>query len=447
METEEVVMSIATIMGYYIFAMLVLIFSGMPIAFALGVISIGSVLLGIGPHMLPAFGEVFWTSITDFTISAIPLFIFMGYLFFESGLSTRIYRNIAPLMNRLLPGGLMHTNIVVGAFFAACTGSSIASTATIGTVALPEMEKRGYQKDIALGSVAAGGTLGILIPPSITLLVYGVMTNTSIGKLFMGGVIPGIILSFAYMVYICVRVALNPSIVPRGGNVEEEQIPWKKCLLNFLQAWPVFVIITGIMGSIYTGFATATESAAIGCFCVFVLAVAYRGLTFTKIKKSIEGGLCTSCMVMFIYLSAKLLGIYLSNAMIPMKLADVVLSLTSSRVLVLSLVILMYLVMGCLMDSLAAITMTIPMTYPIVVTACGFDPVWFGVLLTMLVECGMLTPPVGLGVFVLQSLRPNYPVALIYRGCFPFFLVVMVVILTLSVFPKLVLFLPNLMNF
>jgi tripartite ATP-independent transporter DctM subunit len=204
----------------YVFALVVLIFSGMPISFALGVISIGSVMVGIGPHLLPAFAEVFWSSITDFTLSAIPLFIFMGYLFFEPGLSTKIYRNISPLVSRFLPGGLMHTNIVVGAFFAACTGSSIASTATIGTVALPEMEKRGYRKDIAAGSVAAGGTLGILIPPSITLLVYGVMTDTSIGKLFMGGVIPGIIL------FDCVhdpnwnKGFLNPSIIDQSKRAK-----------------------------------------------------------------------------------------------------------------------------------------------------------------------------------------------------------------------------------
>jgi C4-dicarboxylate transporter DctM subunit len=440
-------MGLVPAISIYIFLLVLLIFSGMPIAFALGVISIGSVIVGIGPQLLPAFAEVFWSSITDFPLSAIPLFIFMGYLFFEVGLSRKIYRNISPLISRLLPGGLMHTNSVVGAFFAACTGSSIASTATIGTVALPEMESRGYRRDIAAGSVAAGGTLGILIPPSITLLVYGVMTNSSIGKLFMGGVLPGIFLSIAYMVHIAVRVALNPSIIDKSQAGEEERLPWRRCFLNFLGVWPVLIIIIGIMGSIYTGYATPTEAAAIGCLFVFTLAAIHRMISMDALKRSVEGGLRTSCMVLFIYISAKLLGIYLSNAMIPMQLADFVLSVTSSPMVVFLLVFAMYLAMGMLMDSLAAITMTIPMTYPIIVTACGFDPIWYGVLMTMFVECGMLTPPVGLGIFVLQSLRPNYPTALIYKACLPFFYTAMIVIILLIIFPKIVLLLPSMMKF
>ena len=424
----------------YVAILIFLIFFGLPIVFALGIVSVGSLYFA-NPALILALGQLTWDGLTSFVLGAIPMFIFMGYLLFESGLSKRIYDGIYPLLDRLLPGGLLHSNIVVGAAFAACSGSSLASCATIGTVALPEMEKRGYDRSIAAGSVAAGGTLGILIPPSLSLIVFGAMTDQSIGQLFLGGVIPGILLTAAYMIYIAVRVRLSPHLVSDGMKVEKAS--WSACFAALGQTWTVVVLFVGVMGSIYAGIATPTESAAIGCVLTFVIAISYRLLSREVLARALAGSVKTTSMVMCIFWAAKLMGIYLTYDQITAQLSAMVLDLGLSPYLNLLVLIVFYLVLGMLMDGLAAMVMTLPLTFPIVMSL-GFDPIWYGVLLTMLIEAGLLTPPVVMNLFILQGLRPDYPFGVLVRGAMPFFLVLLLVIAVIVVFPDLVTYLPRL---
>ncbi|MDP6573644.1 MAG: TRAP transporter large permease subunit [Rhodospirillales bacterium] len=432
-------MELLITVSVYIAILVALIFAGVPIAFALGAVATGSLYFA-DPRLALALGQITWDGLTSFVLCAIPLFIFMGYLLFEAGLSARIYAGIYPLLDRLLPGGLLHSNIVVGAAFAACSGSSLASCATIGTVAIPEMEKRGYQRGIATGSVAAGGTLGILIPPSISLIIYGAMTDQSVGQLFVGGIIPGIILTFTYMGYIAVRIQIQPHLVM--GGVEVEKLPWSQCLRATLGAWPVAALFVGVMGSIYMGIATPTEAAAIGCALTLMIAGGYRLLTRDVMKRALIGSVKTSTMVLCIFWGAKLMGIYLTYQQITAKLAHMVLSQGLSPFAVLMLVVVLYLVLGMLMDALAAMVMTLPLTFPIVM-ALGYDPIWYGVLLTMLIEGGMLTPPVGMNLFILQGLRPEYPFIDLIKGAAPFFLMLVLVIFVVIAFPELITFLPQ----
>lgn len=424
----------------YLACLLALIFSGTPIAFALGLIAVGSVWLGYGSSLMPALGMVAWDGLASFVLVAIPLFIFMGFVLFESGMSTRIYAGIFPLLDRMIPGGLLHTNIVVGAVFAACSGSSVASTATIGSVALPEMESRGYTIKIAAGSVAAGGTLGVLIPPSIVMIIYGAMTRTSISKLFIGGIIPGIILALSYMFYIFLRIKIQPQIIHSEKQIEK--LPWSKCIIEVLKIWPTLILITGVLGSIYLGIGTPSEAAAIGCSLAVILTACYGKLKWPVLVKSFQGAVKTTSMLLFIYLGANMMGIYLSNSGMTISIARWVTGLDLPPLATFCGIGIMYLILGMIMDGLAAIVITLPITFPIV-TKLGFDPIWFGVVLTMFGECSLLTPPVGMNLFILQGLRPKYPFSKIIRGSFPFFLVLLLVIILMIAFPDIILFLPR----
>lgn len=433
-------MSTPIILSVYVLALVSLIFAGMPVAFALGLVAVGSIYLS-EPTLAAAIGPVTWDGLSNFVLSAIPLFILMGYLLFESKLSTRIYAGIYPLMDRLFPGGLLHTNIVGGAAFAACSGSSIANCATIGTVALPEMEARGYARSIAAGSVAAGGTLGVLIPPSIVLIVYGVMTDQSIGQLFLGGIIPGLVLTLAYMAYIGLRVHLQPALIASGKSIEV--CSWNDCFRSLGAVWPAAALFIGVMGSIYTGVATPTEAAAVGCAITLLIAGGTGLLNREVLGRALAGTVKTTGMVMMIYWAAKLMGIYLTFGQVTTNLSNAVMSTGWSPLWILFSIAAFYLILGMLMDGLAAMVITLPLTYPIMMSL-GFDPIWYGIFLTMLIEAGLLTPPVGMNLFILKGLRPEYPFGELIRGVMPFFYVLLLVILSLVAFPGLVTFLPRL---
>jgi C4-dicarboxylate transporter, DctM subunit len=424
----------------YVAALVLLIFSGMPIAFGLGILAVGSLFLTFGTDMAMSLAFIAWGSLANFIIVSIPLFVFMGYLLFETGLSKLIYAGIYPLLDRMLPGGLLHSNIVIGAAFAACSGSSLASCATIGSVALPEMEMRGYDRKVAVGSVAAGSTLGILIPPSITLIIFGIMTEVSIGKLFLGGIIPGLVLVAAYMTYIALRIKIDPNLIRKESEAARKPT-WGEAIASLIKIWPVIILIMGVLGSIYTGIATPTEAAAIGCALVLLLAVMHGLMNWAAIERAIKKTIGTSSMILLVYLSGKLMQIYLSNAGIIRDLSTSVIEMGLPALATMAGVLIMYLILGMLMDGLSMTVMTLPITFPIVM-ALGFDPVWFGVIQTMLIEVGLLTPPVGVNLFVLQGLRPDLPFNEIVRGCAPFFFVLLAVIVLMVIFPQLITFLP-----
>lgn len=433
-------MDVASILVVYFAVLFLLIFAGVQIAFALGLVAVGSIYIGFGPQLAPAIGRVTWDGLSTFVLSAIPLFVFMGTLLFETGLARSIYAGISPLLDRLLPGGLLHSNVVGGAILAACSGSSLASTATLGAMAIPEMERRGYDVALAAGSVAAAGTLGILIPPSVVLIVYGAMTQQSIGQLFFGAVVPGLLLTAAYMLYVGLRVRLQPALA--AGREATPPVPWGRALGALAGIWPILVLVVGVLGSIYTGMATATEAAGVGCALVVVLALLTGKLTWAIFVASVAGAVRTSSMLLTIFLGAKLMGIYLANAGIPAALARSVSGLDLPPAVVFLLVMLFYLVLGMAMDSLAAIVMTLPVTFPLV-TSLGYDPIWYGVTLTMLAEAGLLSPPVGMNLFVLQGLRPQYRFATIVRGALPFFFIVVATILLMLAVPELITALPQ----
>ena len=420
----------------YTSVLLLLIFSGTPIAFGLGLLGVLSIGVFEGWNMTKMIAYEAWNSTTLYSLTAVYPFVLMGAFFANSGLAGKVFSSVSPLMCRLLPGGLLHTNVFGGALFASVSGSSVASTSTLGLISLTEMEKRGYEKKISVGSVLAGGSLGILIPPSITMIIYGAMTDQSIGKLFVAGVIPGILLTIAYTVYISTRLKMNPALAP-----PREIIPLKTCLRNSLGAWPIFVLIVAVIGSLYLGIATPTEAGAIGCFGGLIIVAGFRMLTWEAIKKSSWDSVRVAAMLTFLFALAKIMGNGLGLLEIPQRLVELAVTLGIGKYSLLGIIILMYVIMGCLMESLSAIVMTLPVTYPLIISA-GFDPIWFGIVLVMLDELGMITPPVGMILYVIRALRPDYEFREIARGAIPFCLVVCGVLLILVAFPKLATFLP-----
>ena len=433
-------MNLGIVLPIYVFFLLALILSGMPIAFGLGALAIGSLLIGFGTNMMPAAGYLAWNSLASFTLSAVPLYIFMGFLMSETGYAKYLYNKMSPFIERFVPGGLLQANVFVAAIFSFASGSSVAECAAIGAVALPETDERGYQKGLAAGSVAAGGTLGNLIPPGITLIIYGAMTETSVGKLFIGGIVPGLILTTAYMTYIGVRVKLQPHLVPPREKVAATPLKFKDLLLTL----PFLVLCFAVLGSIYLGVATPSEAAALGVVVMLIIAASHRMLSWANAKASVVQGAKTSSMVLSITLAAFLMSIFLSNANIPAQIAAWVTSSGLPPMAVFSMVFVLYLILGCLMEGISILVMTTPVIYPVMMSA-GFDPVWFGVLVTMMVELGLITPPVGMNLFVLQAMRPDLKYKELIYGCLPFIAVLIAIIFLMAVFPELVTFLPRMM--
>lgn len=423
--------------------LLLLLFSGIPVIFSLGIVAVVSIYLGLGPEMLNAIGRVTWNGQVSYVMASMPLFIFMGYIIAECKISTRIYSGLEPLLDKLLPGGLLHTNIAFGAVFAASSGSSIAAAATIGAISIPEMEKRGYDKSIAVGSVSAGGTLGILIPPSIIMVFYGLIVNESIGKLFLGGIIPGLILTFSYFFAIYIKTKLRPEIV---GTEDEIKIThtWYQILISLIKIWPAILFFLVVMGAIYSGLATPTEAAGVGSFVAIIIAGAQRLLTFDLLKKAIAGAIKTSCLTLTLVFAGQLMSIYLSNSGITRDVASFVIGLGLKPYQVLIILIIMYILMGMVMDTMTMMILTLPIVYPIVI-GLGYNSVWFGIIMTMLSETGMITPPFGINLFILQGIRPEYPFIEIVKGCSYFFICIALVMILLIIFPQLVTFIPNML--
>jgi len=406
---------------------------------ALTLTGIATVLLWMGFEQAQILAYVAWGNLKSYGLAALPLFVFMGEIIFRGGLSRRVYAGIAPLMDRL-PGGIMHSNIAAGAVFAAASGSSLASTATIGTLALPEMKERGYNMQIAKGSILAGGALGILIPPSITFIVYGIMVEQSIGRLFIAGVIPGIMLSLLFMLYIGLRLTFQPRLATKA----KETVPLGKALVRLLDIWPILVLVTIVLGSIYGGIATPTEAAAMGCLGGFILVAIYRQLSWKILRESAQGAVRTCSMGLLIFTGAKIMGALLTNQGVFQKMVLWVVSLPVDAYVIFGVIMLMYLILGMFMSGLAAIVITLPIVFP-VITALGFDPIWFGVVIVLQNECGLLTPPVGNSLYVLHGLRPDEPFSEVAWGAIPFVGVILVMLVILTLFPQLATWLPSLM--
>lgn len=419
-------------------ALLVLMATGMPIAAALGVVGGGALLL-VDFDLYTALGHVVWNTSSGFTLTAIPLFIFMGEVIQRAGIGGRFYR-ASSLWLRWLPGGLLHSNVLACAVFAAISGSSIATAATIGATAIPDLRKLKYDHKIVGGSLAAGGTLGILIPPSIPMIVYGSLCNVSIGKLFVAGILPGLMLASLFSTYILVRALANPGLAPRIRA--DEQITLGELFASLKDVIPLLLIVVLTVASLYLGWATPTEVAAFGAAAAMVVAASYRMLSIEVLRDALGSAVRFSAMIMFVVTGAGLFSLAIFQHGLGQEVTTFVTEQEISPYAVLAALVLMYFIMGMFIDALSMMVLTIGLVFP-VVTALGFDGVWFGVVLVILMEIGAITPPVGITMYTVQSMMPDAAPMDVARGSAPFVVIMLIAILLLTLFPEIALWLPR----
>ncbi|MCZ4329566.1 TRAP transporter large permease [Castellaniella denitrificans] len=416
--------------------LLALLGLSIPVGAALGVLGL---ILDPLYSMLPltqAMGEVSWSTSNEFLMVAIPLFILLGEILLRSGMAESMYGAMS-LWLSWLPGGLMHANIGASALFAATSGSSVATAATVGTVAIPQIKKQGYNPSLFLGSIAAGGTLGILIPPSINLVIYGVLTNTSVPKLYLAGIVPGLALAAMFMLAIATACLLRPQW---GG--QRVRASWGARARSLVQLVPPIGIFLLVVGSIYAGIATPTEAAALGVVGALCLALFQGRLNWPMLRDALEGTMKSSAMIMLIVIGAAFLNFIMSATGLTNALIDTISGLGVSPTVMLLVLVLFYLVLGCFMETLAMMITTIPIVAPIMF-ALGFDPVWLGIVIIILVECALITPPVGLNLFVVQSLRTSGSMNEVIAGALPFVIMMLVMVALLAIAPDIALWVPR----
>lgn len=415
---------------------LVLLIGGLWIPFAIAIAASLYVYLSMGWGGFNGFGLATWGSLNSFTLTAIPLFILMAEIMLQSGLSERVYRGLSRLVRRL-PGGLLQTNIAGCAVFSAISGSSVATAASIGAVAMPQLEQRGYSMGLATGTLAAGGTLGILIPPSIAMIIYGTFTETSIAKLFMAGVIPGLVLVAIFMVYVAIRCLINPSLAP----VEKDTIvaSWLQTVADIL---PFTLLISGVMVGLYTGIVTPTEAAALGVCLAVVIAAVWGRFDWGVLRRSLYKTVQASGAILFIVYSAYLFSYAVAMVGIADELADLLKSWDLSLFGLFIGIVLLFTLLGLLMDSIGMMVITVPILSPIL-NSYGVDLIWFGVLMVVLIELGQITPPVGMNLFVVKSISPKATLGQVILGTLPFCGLLYFLIFLLYWVPDLALWLPD----
>ncbi len=409
-------------------------------------IGISLFIVGIGGFFFfsdVSFGSILsnlaWNNTSSSTMMALPFFIWMGEILFRSRISADLFRGLAPWMDAI-PGRLLHVNVVACTLFAAVSGSSAATTATVGKITVPEFQQRKYDYDLSVGSLAGAGTLGFMIPPSMMMLVYGIIGDVSIGKLFIAGFIPGFMIAFMFNAYILVRCILNPALAPGGG----EQYTWADRMRAVPAIAPVIILVFGVLGSIYLGWATPTEAGAVGVVGALFFAALTRSLSWDVFRVSLINSVKTSCMIMLIVMGAA----YLSNVFgflgITRALTEFVTSLRLSPYMLIFCLTILYLILGCLLDGFSMIVMTAPLVLPLI-AASNFDPVWFGIYLVLMIELAQITPPVGFNLFVISGLN-NDDVFRIARTALPFFFLMLLATALITVFPEIALYLPGKMR-
>jgi C4-dicarboxylate transporter, DctM subunit len=416
---------------------LLLLAAGMAVPFAIAIPGVIYLLMQNGVTALKGIGLVTWGSMNSFTLTAIPLFVLMAEMMQRSGLSFRIYRGLAKLVARL-PGGLLQTNIVGCALFASISGSSVATAASIGGVALPQLVQRNYDKRLSAGSLAAGGTLGILLPPSIAMIIYGSFTDTSVAKLFMAGVIPGVMLTLMFMAYIAVRAQFGGA-VPRGRQGTDQT--WLGALADVV---PFALLIGAIMGSIYAGWATPTEAASGGCLFSLILCLIWGDMTWGHFVQAMQRTVQVCGNLLFIIYAAYIYAYAIGVAGVGESVTSWLVGLQLSHLEFFGALFVLYTVLGCLVESIGMIVITVPLLYP-VLGHYGIDPIWFGVILVMYVELGQISPPIGINLFVIQSIWDG-ELGDVVMGTIPFHIIMFVLLFLLAAFPQLALWLPSQMN-
>jgi tripartite ATP-independent transporter DctM subunit len=421
---------------FIVFAMFLgLLFVGMPIPFAIIAPALVYLVMHSGIDALKGLGLVSWGSMNGFTLTAVPMFILMAQIIEHSGLSTRVYNGLAKIFARM-PGGLLQTNIAGCAIFAATTGSSIATAASISGVALPELVRRNYSRRISAGSLAAGGTLGILVPPSLAMIIYGSFTEVSVAKLFMAGIIPGVTLTAMFMLYIAIHAKLQPSIAP----VERAAVSPRELLAAVAQILPITLLIAVTLGSMYFGIVTPTEAGAIGCIMGTLISVIWGDLNWKSFVASVRGAIGVLGNILFIVYSAYVFSYAISRAGVGEEVTSFIVGLHLSRLEFFFAIFLLFTVLGCLIETMGMIVITIPLIFPML-APYGIDPVWFGIILVLFVELGQISPPIGINLFVIQSLWDG-ELGDVVMGTIPFHLIMFVLLFMLVIWPELALWLP-----
>ena len=433
-------MSLTTIGIIGIVILVILLFSQMPVGFVMGFLGfLGfSYVVNLEAGLSLLVRDV-WDVFSSYGLTVIPLFVFMGQIAFHSGISRRLYDSAYVLLGHRR-GGLAMATVGACAGFSAISGSTNATAATMATVTLPEMRRYNYDMSLATGTVAAAGSLGILIPPSVIFIVYGILTEQSIGKLFAAGILPGILLSCLFLLTIHLQVMKNPSLAPPGPKTS-----LKEKFRSFVGVLETLLLFAMVMGGIFFGIFTPTEAAAAGAFFTLLIAIPRGQLTWRGFVQSLADTTRISCMVMVIVTGATIFGHFMAITRVPYDLAGWVSSLPLHRSAIMGVIILVYLFGGCFMDALAMIMLTIPIFYPVAETL-GFDPIWFGVVIVLITEMGVITPPVGVNVYVVYGVAKDVPLETIFKGVFPMLLALLFCNLILLLFPQIALFLPSLMR-
>lgn len=420
------------------FISILLIFLGTGIWVALSMVGVSAIgmLLFTSRPVGDAMATTIWGTSSSWTLTALPLFVWMGEILFRTKLSENLFKGLAPWMSRL-PGGLIHVNVVGCALFAAISGSSAATVATVGKMSIPELRKRNYPEKLLLGSLAGSGTLGLLIPPSIILIIYGVTVQESIAKLFIAGIIPGIMLAIFFMLYVIGWSVLNKNIMPKM----DETFSFFQKIKQSGQLIPVIVLILAVIGSIYVGIATATEAASLGVVGALILSFFQKSLNKETFKLSLLGATKTSCMIAFILAGSAFLSLAMGFTGLPRSLAIWINEMELSPYVLIMVLTFFYIILGMFLDGISAVVLTMAIIEPMIRQA-GFDMIWFGVFLVIVVEMAQITPPVGFNLFVLQGMA-NKDMGFIAKSAFPLFLLMILAVIVIIIFPEIALWLPQ----
>ncbi|GAA3533250.1 TRAP transporter large permease subunit [Zobellella aerophila] len=410
--------------------------SGIWIAIGLAGLGLALFHFFLPAGMMRMVETIQYNVVDDFILAAIPLFIFMGSLLLKGDIASKIYRGLTPLVSRL-PGGLVQTNILSCAVFGACSGSSLAGAATMGTLAVRELTERGYDRKLVYGSLAAGGTLATMIPPSILFIIYGSFAGQSISTLFIAGLVPALIMVLLFMGYVALVALKNPASCPR---VEPASLGQILTAMKTLAA-PV-LLITAVLGSIYSGFATPTESAAVGSVGALLILLAERHLQWRVVREAAVMSVRTTCMIALMMIGAQLISTALSMLQIPFQISQMILSLEMAPWVIALVVALFFILLGCLIEGTSMFFLTFPIIYPLMMDL-GFDPIWFGVMMALFIEMSLITPPVGLNLFIIHQVSGEASMARTIRGALPFFFAMLLMMLLFIAYPRLVLMLPN----
>ena len=429
--------SIPIIITVYLGILFTMLAAGMWIGVGVGGVGLagmGLLLKGSGLHL---FAQIVYNQLHSFILTALPLFVFLGEILLRTGIGGRMYTALTGLFERI-PGGLLHVNVASSAMLAAACGSSMATAATITTVAIPELEQRGYKKQWSLSSLVVSGSLGIMIPPSIPLIVYGFLTETSVVRLFTAGIIPGVLLAFSFSLLIFIQALRNPESI--GGT--QVKVPLTKVIKNLAGIIPVVILIVIVLGSIYGGIATPTESAGLGCVGALIVAAAYRKLTWRSLVDSLKETAILMGMIGFIIIGALAMSFSISHLGVGTRIMEFVGSLAIPPIAIIFMIYTIYIILGCVMDALALLLVIVPIAFPIVI-GLGFDPVWFGIAVVIGQEMACITPPIGVNLWVVQGITGE-PMERLSMWILPFFLILLAFLVVLTFFPQIATWLPDL---